>query len=148
MRKPALQVFTYSKTRAQISCARTADQRHCFRYKDSTNNPNFQTSSHLLWLYSPVCVGPGQKFRRQIFSRQDTAARTERKLVMQGKQLVYGLLICVSIGYMRLQTIHRDRKGALSCNAQGWSTLLCRDTISCYDLNICTNNRGKMIPLR
>ena len=23
--------------------------------------PNFQASSHLLWLYSPVCVGPGRK---------------------------------------------------------------------------------------
>ena len=24
-------------------------------------NPKFQASDHLLWLYSPVCVGPGQK---------------------------------------------------------------------------------------
>ena len=24
-------------------------------------NPKFQTSSYLLWLYSPVCVGPGRK---------------------------------------------------------------------------------------
>ena len=24
-------------------------------------NPKFQASSHLLWLYSPVCVGPGRK---------------------------------------------------------------------------------------
>ena len=23
-------------------------------------NPKFQASSHLLWLYSPVCVGPGR----------------------------------------------------------------------------------------
>ena len=23
---------------------------------------------HLMWLYSPVCVGPGQKPRRQVFS--------------------------------------------------------------------------------
>ena len=42
-----------------------ADQRLCFRYTDSTIplllNPKFQPSSHLLWLYSPVCVGPGQK---------------------------------------------------------------------------------------
>ena len=33
-------------------------------------NPKFQASSHLLWLYSPVCVGPGQKPRRPVFSRQ------------------------------------------------------------------------------
>ena len=24
-------------------------------------NPKFQASRHLLWLYSPVCVGPGRK---------------------------------------------------------------------------------------
>ena len=30
----------------------------------------FQASSHLLWLYSPVCVGPGQKPRRPVFSEQ------------------------------------------------------------------------------
>ena len=27
-------------------------------------NPKFQASSHLLWLHSPVCVGPGRKPRR------------------------------------------------------------------------------------
>ena len=32
-------------------------------------NPKLQASSDLLWLYSPVCVGPGQKLRRQVFSR-------------------------------------------------------------------------------
>ena len=32
-------------------------------------NLKFQATSHLLWLYSPVCVGPGQKPRRQVFSR-------------------------------------------------------------------------------
>ena len=33
-------------------------------------NPKFQASSHLLWLYSPVCVGPGQKPRRPVFSQR------------------------------------------------------------------------------
>ena len=31
-------------------------------------NPKFQASNHLLWLYSQVCVGPGLKARRQVFS--------------------------------------------------------------------------------
>ena len=35
-------------------------------------NLKFQTSSHLLWLYSPVCVGPGQKPRRPVFSRRSS----------------------------------------------------------------------------
>ena len=29
-------------------------------------NPKFQAFNHLLWLYSPVCVVPGQKPRRQF----------------------------------------------------------------------------------
>ena len=33
-------------------------------------NPKFQASSHLLWLYSPVCVGPGWKPRRPVFSQR------------------------------------------------------------------------------
>ena len=28
----------------------------------------FQTYSHLLWLFSPFCVGPGRKPRQQVFS--------------------------------------------------------------------------------
>ena len=45
--------------------SRAAGQLFCFHYIDSTTpllaNPKFQTSSRLLWLYSPVCVGPGRK---------------------------------------------------------------------------------------
>ena len=33
-------------------------------------NPKVQVSSHLLWLYSPVCVGPGRKPRRPVFSER------------------------------------------------------------------------------
>ena len=44
---------------------KNADQRLRFRYKDSIIplflNPNIQESSHLLLVYSPVCVGPGRK---------------------------------------------------------------------------------------
>ena len=32
--------------------------------------PRFQASSHLLWLYSPVCVRSDQKPRRPVFSQQ------------------------------------------------------------------------------
>ena len=32
-------------------------------------NPKFHVSNNLLWLYSPVCVGPGQKPRRPVFTR-------------------------------------------------------------------------------
>ena len=33
-------------------------------------NSKFQASSHLLWLYRPVCVGPGRKPRRPVFSER------------------------------------------------------------------------------
>ena len=33
-------------------------------------NLKFQASSHLLWLYSPVCVGPGRKPRSPVFSER------------------------------------------------------------------------------
>ena len=33
-------------------------------------NPKFQASSHILWLYSPVSVGPGRKTRRLVFSQR------------------------------------------------------------------------------
>ena len=33
-------------------------------------NPKFQASSNLLWLYRPVCVGPGRKPRRPVFSQR------------------------------------------------------------------------------
>ena len=33
-------------------------------------NSKFQASIHLLWLYSPVCVGPGRKPRKPVFSQR------------------------------------------------------------------------------
>ena len=48
----------------QLRGKRKADQRLCFRYTDSTipllPKSAISSSSHLLWLLSPVCVGPGR----------------------------------------------------------------------------------------
>ena len=33
-------------------------------------NPKFQASNYLLWYYSLVCVGPGRKPRRPVFSQR------------------------------------------------------------------------------
>ena len=56
----------------QLRGNREANQCLCFRYTDSTIPllPKFHASTHLLWLYSPVCVGPGRKPRRPVFSRR------------------------------------------------------------------------------
>ena len=71
MRKPAFCICE-NKDADQLRGYRKADQRLCFRYIDSTIlfflNPKLQASSHLLWLYSLVCVGPGRKPQRPVFS--------------------------------------------------------------------------------
>ena len=35
-------------------------------------NQKFQATSHHLWRCSPVCVGPGRKPQRQVFSRRSS----------------------------------------------------------------------------
>ena len=49
-----------NKDADQLCSNCTADQCHCFCYIDGTN-PKFQSSSLLLWLYRPICVGLGRK---------------------------------------------------------------------------------------
>ena len=73
VRKPAFCICE-NKDADQLRGNRKADQRLCFRYTDSTipllPKSNFQASSHLLCLYSLVCVGPGRKPRRPVFSQR------------------------------------------------------------------------------
>ena len=71
VRKPAFCICE-NKDADQLRGNREADQRLCFRYTDSTIPllPKSEISSHLLWLYSPVCVGPGRKPRRPVFSER------------------------------------------------------------------------------
>ena len=67
MRKPAFCICK-NKDADQLRSNHEADQRLCFRYIDSTIPllpiyPKFQASSHLVWLYSAVCVGnPEDRF--------------------------------------------------------------------------------------
>ena len=63
MRKPTFCICE-NKDADQLRGNREADQRLCFRYIVQSLyflNPKFQASSHLLWLYSLVCVRPGRK---------------------------------------------------------------------------------------
>ena len=72
-RKPA---FCICEKKTQISFAVTAKLISYFvlatRIVQSLYflHPKFQASSHLLWLYSPVFVGPGRKPRRPGFSQR------------------------------------------------------------------------------
>ena len=50
----------------QLSSYRAANKRLCFYYVDSTSPLNFLASSHLLLLYSQVCVGnPEDRFSNE-----------------------------------------------------------------------------------
>ena len=70
------QLFAYAKTKTQISCAVTGQLISAFVFATWIVqslfylNLKFQASSHLPWLYSPVCVGPGRKPRRPLFSQR------------------------------------------------------------------------------
>ena len=73
MRKPDFCICE-NKDADQLRSNCAADQRLCFSYIDSTipllPKSDFLAFSHLLWLYSPVCVGPGRKPRRPVFSQR------------------------------------------------------------------------------
>ena len=65
----------YMRKQTQISCAVTAQLISTFVFATWIVqslfylNPKFQASNYLLWVYSPVCVEPGWKPQRLVFSR-------------------------------------------------------------------------------
>ena len=69
-------LFAYAKTKMQISFAVTAKLISAFVFTTWIVqslfylHPKFLALSHLLWLYSLVCVGPGRKSRRPVFSQR------------------------------------------------------------------------------
>ena len=72
VRKPAFSICV-NKDADQLRGNRKADQLVFARQIVQSLfylNPKFQASSHLLGLYSPVCVGPGRKPQRPVFSRR------------------------------------------------------------------------------
>ena len=85
VRKPTFCICE-NKDADQLRGTREADQRLCFRYLDSTipllPNPKFPASSHLQWLYSLVCVRPGQNPNCWFFSRRGSFGFEGRTLVL------------------------------------------------------------------
>ena len=84
MRKPAFCICE-NKEADQLRSNCEADQHLCFRYTDSAipllpKSKKFQASSHLLWLHSPVCVGPGRKPRRPVFSQRGSYKTLEAEV--------------------------------------------------------------------
>ena len=70
------QQSAYAKTKTQISFAVAAKLISAFVFATRIVqflfylNPKFQASSSFLSLYRPVCIGPGRKPRRPVFSRR------------------------------------------------------------------------------
>ena len=73
-------LFAYAKTKTQISFVVTAKLISAFVFATRIVqslyflNPKFQASSHLLWLYSLVCIGHGRKPRILVFSERGSHA--------------------------------------------------------------------------
>ena len=73
MRKPD---FCICENKEQISFAVTAKLISAFVFATRIVqflyflNTKFEASGHFLWLYSLVCVGPGRKPRRPVFSQR------------------------------------------------------------------------------
>ena len=68
----------------QLRGNREADQRLCFRSLYFLNS-KFQASDHL-WLYSLVCVRPGRKPRRPVFSQRGSYCLHANKVKTAQKQ--------------------------------------------------------------
>ena len=81
------------KTKTQISFAVTAKLIRAFVFATRIVqslyflNPKFQASSYLLLLYSLVCVGPGRKPRRPVFSERGSFVYLDDSLSRQVKEL-------------------------------------------------------------
>ena len=73
MRKPAFCICE-NKDADQLRGNREADRRLFFAIRIVQSlyylRPKFQASNHLLSQYSLVCVGPGRKPRRPVFSQR------------------------------------------------------------------------------
>ena len=52
----------------QLPGDRAADQPLCFRNKGGTIPPLIKSKVSSLLMYSPLCVRPGRKLRRQVLS--------------------------------------------------------------------------------
>ena len=73
MRKPAFCICE-NKNADQLRGEREADHAFVFATRIVQSlyflNTKFQASSHLVWSCSLVCVGPGRKPRRPVFSQR------------------------------------------------------------------------------
>ena len=98
--------FAYAKTKTQISFAVTANavtakliSAFVFAIRIVQSfyflNPKSHASSNLLWLYSLVCVGPGRKPLRPVFSQPAPISRHNPSPVTSSQPNAY-VVVCAS----------------------------------------------------
>ena len=118
----------------QLRSNLAADQRLCLCYLIVRSllyvNPKFQVPSHLLWLYSLVCVGPGQKLRKPVFSQRGSNGSSKMStksacllIVLYGKSsvtpshastaLTRSCFHCVDTELINFPEHHENRKKTL-----------------------------------
>ena len=91
MRKPTICIC---KKKAQTSFAVTAKLISAFVFATRIVqflfylHPKFQASSSFLSLYRPVCVGPGRKPRRPVFSRRGSIGNGRYSCCLQNSKLI------------------------------------------------------------
>ena len=90
-------------------------------------NPKFQASSSFLSLYRPVCVGPGRKPRRPVFSRRGSNSFSP---------VIPSLLVSPSIRIILLLVMGRSTGWVLVCRPTSLSLTLHATirTIPCIDI--------------
>ena len=124
------------KTKTQISFAVTAKLISAFVFATwivqslCYLNPKFQASGHLLWLYSPVCVGPGLK--PECWSSQDAAHIFSTAILS---------LLLIEVGQLSVtgERIHALSTGHLL--RQNWQS---RHDLSCFSW---TTNQSFLVDL-
>ena len=60
-------------------------------------NLKLQVSGHLLWLYSPACVGPGWKSRRPVFSQRGSYKIYTKITALEQETVIVHFLIPVCV---------------------------------------------------
>ena len=109
-------IFAYAKTKGQISFVVNAKLISTFVFPTRIVQslffliPKFQASSHLLWLYSPVCVGnpedwfshneaqitQGRQYRKLNENEQQNKPQKNYRLGNDGNKQLGGLLAHLS----------------------------------------------------
>ena len=122
MRKPGFCICE-NKEADQLCGNREADHRLCFRYIDRQIvqslfflNTKFQASSHLVWLYSLVCMGPGRK-------PEDRFSHNEAHIMSPQIYLLFCIFVAIrqSDKYITLSpqcnfSLHYNNYGTISLN--------------------------------